>query len=284
MTRRQPASTFVVSNVSKLSFISFLSLLALTTQPRARAEVIPAPGQGDSRIRLAPYSANEVYRLYGFVGYDIGLEFAPDERFKHANGGDLKALTYSAEDNVFTFKPRVRTVRMNFTVTTTKRRYYIQYTASDAPPDKSTDPVIYVVRFVYPNEPAQPAQSNEQRVETSLAAAEQTRPRNWSYFYCGRPDLRPLSAYDDGVHMRLTFAPRAELPAIFLSNADGTESLTNFTVEGTEVVIHRVVPRLILRRGRLTGCIVNKAFDGGSTSLDSGTVSPQVERVTKDPL
>jgi type IV secretion system protein VirB9 len=37
-----------------------------------------------------------------------------------------------------------------------------------------------------------------------------------------------------------------------------------------------------LRRGRLTGCVVNKAFTGSGTRLESGTVSPEVERERRE--
>jgi type IV secretion system protein VirB9 len=39
-----------------------------------------------------------------------------------------------------------------------------------------------------------------------------------------------------------------------------------------------VADRFILRRGKLTGCIVNKGFGGAGLRLDSGTVTPAVER------
>ena len=42
--------------------------------------------------------------------------------------------------------------------------------------------------------------------------------------------------------------------------------------------MHRVAPRLILRRGALTGCIVNKGYAGSGERLDSGTVAPNVQR------
>jgi len=35
-----------------------------------------------------------------------------------------------------------------------------------------------------------------------------------------------------------------------------------------------------VRRGLLVGCIVNKGFDGGGLRLESGTVSPEVQRQT----
>ena len=92
----------------------------------------------------------------------------------------------------------------------------------------------------------------------------------------------PAGASDDGVQTRLTFGPRAEIPAIFVRNADDSESLLNFSMDGGDVVIHRVAPKFIIRRGLLTGCIVNKGFLGAGERLGSGTVSPQVERERKE--
>jgi len=246
------------------------------------AEVTPTPGPHDYRIRVAHYSPDEVYRLYGFVGYDIGLEFEPDETFKRVNGGDLKALTYSAQENTFTFKPRVRTTRTNLTVTTNKRRYYIQYSASDKDPDTSGANVMYVVRFIYPPRGPHDRSAAEQ-MDDALTQAQGDRARNLDYWFCGRPDLKPTAVSDDGVHTRFSFSPRAELPAVFLRNADGSESLVNFTVTHGDLVVHRVAQQWILRRGRLAACVVNKSFTGGGERLESGTISGDVERASKVP-
>jgi len=48
------------------------------------------------------------------------------------------------------------------------------------------------------------------------------------------------------------------------------------------VLIHRVAGRFIVRRGQLTGCIVNKGFVGSGDRLPSGTVAPDVTRERKD--
>jgi type IV secretion system protein VirB9 len=45
-----------------------------------------------------------------------------------------------------------------------------------------------------------------------------------------------------------------------------------------DVVIHRVARRFTVRRGKLVGCIVNKGFSGGGLRLNSGTVTPEVQR------
>jgi type IV secretion system protein VirB9 len=87
-----------------------------------------------------------------------------------------------------------------------------------------------------------------------------------------------VGASDDGVHTRLRFAVNADLPAIFVRNDDGSESLLNFSMDAGDVIVHRVAKRFILRRGKLTGCVVNQGFAGSGARLDSGTVAPDVER------
>jgi len=52
-------------------------------------------------------------------------------------------------------------------------------------------------------------------------------------------------------------------------------------VEQGALVIQRVAHRFILRRGKLTACIVNAGFSGSGGRLPTNTVSPQVERATR---
>ncbi len=91
----------------------------------------------------------------------------------------------------------------------------------------------------------------------------------------------PVAASDDGVHTRLSFAAKAEQPAVFILNEDGTESLLNFSMDEGDLILHRVARRLILRRGHLAGCVVNKGYTGSGERLNSHTVSEDVERTTR---
>jgi type IV secretion system protein VirB9 len=260
-------------------------LLALAATGLAHSEALPLAGPLDARVRFAIYSPDQVYRLYAFVGYDIRLEFDRDERFVSIDGGDLDALTYSSRENVVSLKPRAEGAEMNLTITTTRHTYYFEYTALAGRPDEATETVMYVVRFRYSPE-ADDAHAKErtaEEIDAALREASRQRPQNRDYWYCGAPSLKPTAASDDGLQTRLTFAPRAELPAIFVQNADGTESLVNFTVEAGDLLIHRVAARFIVRRGKLAGCIVNRGFAEGSARMGTDTVSPEVERQAKVP-
>jgi type IV secretion system protein VirB9 len=251
--------------------------LSLFLHPPCRAETVPSRGSADARIRTAEYDTGQVYKLHGFVGYQIDLEFEPGETFTGLGAGDIEGLSFVGQENHLFLKPKATKVSTNLTVLTSRRHYQIDYTASSRTPGAEED-VIYALRFTYPESAAQSAAEVEkQRLNAELENASMQRPRNIDYWYCGEATLRPVAASDDGVHTRLRFSASAELPAIFVRNDDDSESLLNFSMDAGEVVIHRVARQYILRRGKLTGCVVNKGYAGGAR-LESGTVAPAVER------
>jgi len=247
----------------------------------ARAQSSQATSLPDPRIRVAPYHADAIYRLRGYVGYQIDITFAPGERFVGLGVGDSKGVTFAAEANHLFLKPKAGRVATNLTVLTNRRTYLFDYEAERGPPDPGGADVIYALRFEYPEAPIRAASRLRQQVETDLAAARRTRVRNYDYWYCGAPSLQPAAAWDDGVETTLVFGAHTELPAIFASNEDGSESLVNFDVQAGRIVVQRLVRRLIVRRGKLAGCIVDRAFKGGGERLSSGTIAPNVERVTR---
>lgn len=242
----------------------------------ARPEIVPSLGIADSRVRIAVYDTNEVYRLHGFVGYEIDLQFEAGEYFVGLGAGDIEGVSFVSQDNHLFIKPKAEKVSTNLTVITTRRPYQFAYTASALHPRDGDPDVIFAVRFSYPPSNGDVVADAVTRMFEQSSAA---RPRNLDYWYCGSPAVQPVAASDDGVHTRLQFAAKAEQPGIFVLNDDGSESLLNFSMDGDDVVIHRVVRQLIVRRGWLTGRIVNKGFSGSGERLDSRTVSPDVERV-----
>ncbi|HEX2494641.1 MAG TPA: TrbG/VirB9 family P-type conjugative transfer protein [Steroidobacter sp.] len=250
----------------------------------ARAELLPQPGRLDSRIRTALYDSEQVYRLHAFVGYQIELVFEEDERFAGQGGGDLEGIAFGAHSNHLILKPRAARVGTNLVIYTNRRAYRIDYRVHSHPPDPLVDEVMYAVRFVYPPTPtaADEAAVRGAQIQQALSTARSARARNYDYWFCGDGGVRPIGAFDDGVHTRFTFDPRAELPVLFVLNDDGAEALLNFNMQNGEVVVHRVARRFIVRRGGLTGCIVNKGYQGIGTRLESGTLARGVRRERKE--
>ena len=243
------------------------------------AETVPPRGIVDSRIRIAVYNGDEVYKLRGFVGYQIDLEFEPGETFTGLGAGDLEGISFVGQDNHLFLKPKAARVATNLTVLTSRRHYQFDYVALTQRPAADDRDVIYALRFTYAPAAVQSgADAAAKRLDSQLENASGKRPQNTDYWYCGQPALRPVAASDDGVHTRLRFAANSDLPAIFVRNEDGSESLLNYSMDTGDIIVHRVAKQFILRRGKLTGCIVNQGFIGGGTRLDSGTVAPNVER------
>lgn len=258
----------------------------LTAGDAVFAEMVPPRGVIDPRVRVVPYNPDEVVKLQGFVGYQIHMEWAPGEQFVSLGAGDRGGIHIGTDKNHFFIKPKVESVATNLTVLTNRRAYHFDYSATRAPAGASAlKNMIYSIRFVYPQDEARlaAAELERQRTEGRFAQAQLDRPQNKNYWFCGSSSLKPLVAYDDGVQTRLKFPARADYPAIFVKNDDGSESLLNFNIDSDrdEVVIHRVARNFVLRRGQLVGCIVNKSFEGGGERLTNNTVVPGVQRQTR---
>ncbi len=255
-------------------------LLLAVIWPKAplHAETLPSPGAVDRRVRTAAYNAEEVYRLQGQVGFEIDLQFEPGETFVGLGAGDIEGVAFVAQSNHLFLKPKAANVGTNLTVLTSRRHYQFDYRAAATAQVPRPAEQMYAIRFTYPPEPVAASAELAARVKTGFAAAQANAPENSDYWYCGDPALKPVAAWDDGVHTWLRFGARAEQPAVFVRNADGSESLLNFTMDGGDVVVHRVARQFTVRRGRLAGCIANRGYNGSGTRLSSGTVAPMVER------
>jgi type IV secretion system protein VirB9 len=231
-----------------------------------------------------------VVQLTGYVGYHIDIELERGEHFVALGAGDSAAVDVASEGPHVMVKPKAARVATNLTLVSSRRVYHFEYRTVDAPPQANT--AIFALRFRYSPAPsgvtpaataASPTEPFSSQAATSPAAAvarvnEPPRPVNWDYWYCGGSSLQPMAASDDGVQTRLTFSSRGEWPAIFVRNEDGSESLLNFHAEGTTVVVHRVAPEFVLRRGRLVGCVENRGFAGSGNWVPGGALESTVSR------
>jgi type IV secretion system protein VirB9 len=258
-------------------------VLAVMLQANTHADTIPAPGVIDPRVRTTVYRADDVVHLDAVVGFQIDLEFAGNERFVGLAAGDLEGIGFETTVNHLFIKPKAARLATNLTILTDRRAYQIEYRAQRN--TRAATDRIYALRFLYPEDEAVRVATLAAVAAQAGAAQQLTRdlrqaraPINIDYAYCGPRSLRPDAASDDGVQTRLVFGSRAEWPAVFVRNDDGTESLVNFTVTSDTLLIHRIARQFILRRGKLVACVVNRHFDGSGERLPSGTTSSSVER------
>ena len=119
----------------------------------ALSESVPPRGIVDSRVRISIYNGDEVYKIRGFVGYQIDIEFEAGEVFTGLGAGDLEGLSFVGQDNHLFLKPKAATVTTNLTVLTSRRHYQFDYSATSQRPSVDEPGVIYALRFTYPSLP-----------------------------------------------------------------------------------------------------------------------------------
>lgn len=231
------------------------------------ATVAPKP---DRRVLTLPYAADQVYELPGHYGFQIMVEFNPDERIENVAIGDSLAwqVTPNRRADTLFLKPIERGATTNLSVVTSKRRYAFVLTARD--PMGPNDPdLVFRVRFAYPD---------------AVSAAEGGPPlpepevRNSAYSISGSPRNVPARVFDDGARTYLEWPAGAATPAVFALGEDGAEMVVNFNMRGNLMVIERVGPAFVLRNGTERTLLFNDAWRVAAP----GPEAPRVRDATRE--
>jgi type IV secretion system protein VirB9 len=240
----------------------------------------PADPQSDPRLRIVDYRPTLVLPLTAFVGYHVHFEFAPGEYFVNLGAGDTSSVDVGAEGNHLLLKPKQPSAGTNLTILTNRRAYIVDYRALARPPHP--DEAVYSIVFRYVDDQHQAAKSSSESSQPDGRLGEPRPELNTAYWYCGSPSLRPVAAVDDGLQLRLTFAPRTEFPAVFVAEPDGEETVVNTHIEHDSVVVQRLAERLVLRRGLEVGCVVDRNTRRSERRAATGTVDPGIDRETRE--
>lgn len=239
--------------------------------------LVASPAAADSRLLQVMYDESKIVRIDGKVSVQASIVFAEDELIENVAIGDSASwqVTPNKRANILFVKPLDPRASTNMTVVTNKRTYLFDLVASPhARP-------LYVLRFDYPPEPAKPAEplqlaQGPNGVEQAALAAAQIEPvdpatLNFAWTRSGDKDLLPQRAYDDGEMTYLSWAEGRELPAILITNSEGTEGPVNFTVRGDVIVIDGVPPQIVLRAGKDSAKLVNTAPAASAAQDNQGT-------------
>ncbi|MES1971179.1 MAG: TrbG/VirB9 family P-type conjugative transfer protein [Pseudomonadota bacterium] len=213
-----------------------LFLLALLLPAAATAQLRPTPGPGDPRIQSVAYDTNQVVQLQVATGFQLTVEFAPDERIENVAIGDSGAWQVTPNkrgDHLF-IKAVQQGVTTNLTVVTDARSYSFELLPLYGPlPD-----MAYTVRFTYPA----PAVAT---VADAPAAAAPGR-----YKLSGSRAIRPTEIDDDGLKTYIVWPPEKPLPAVFAIDEKGHEMLVDGAMRDGQYVIDSVKPKLLFRLDR----------------------------------
>lgn len=233
-----------------------LAALALTASACGGAS---AEGRGlgvtaDPRIRTFFYDPDKVVRLDGFVGYQMMLQFAADERVENVaiGEGSTWQVTPNKEASLLFIKPMVHAAHTNMTVVTDRREYLFELTAHRAS-EAGEMGIPYVVRFIYPPPP----------VIATVAPPPKPLPperRNVAYAYTGARELVPSIVFDDGRFTYFQWPASAATPAVFVVGPDGKETLAEYTHRDGLQVVEQLAPEFRLRDGKRVTTVVNEAW------------------------
>jgi type IV secretion system protein VirB9 len=240
-----------------------LPVLAMVAAPlSAQGAEPPRPGYEDPHIQTAAYDPDRVVLLRGVLGFQMMLQFAPDERLENVSIGDSLGwqVTPNRNANLLFLKPLERNAVTNMSVVTSQRRYTFELRV--LPKGARTAAAPYVVRFSYP----QTAVAMSQPPPPELPPEE----RNRAYVVTGSAENTPARVFDDGRMTYFAWANQASAPAIFAVTADGKESLVNYDVRGAYTVVEQLAPRFVLRNGKQVATVTNQGFVPAAAPLAGG--------------
>ena len=208
----------------------------------ALALVLAVPAQAqmpDAHVQTVFWDPDQIINITGAPGWQITVEFAPDERIENVAIGDALAwqvVPNKRARNLF-LKPLLKNAATNMTVFTDRRRYIF---ALDTGPRRASTP--WVVRFEYPPPPV---------VLSAEVVVEQAPiTENSDYAKAGDAGLLPTRIWDDGRMTYFEFAEEVAIPAIFMGKPGKDEALVNSTMRGRTVVVQQLAAIFTLREGK----------------------------------
>jgi type IV secretion system protein VirB9 len=193
--------------------------------------------QRDPRLRVIPYEESQVIAIDGHLGYQMMIEFDPQERIENVSIGDSLGwqVTPNRAATLLFLKPVMANAATNMTVVTTRRRYAFSLRARE--PRGSGDPdIIYSLRFTYP--------------EAAAEASDAPPSFNFDYAITGPETFASLLVFDDGRFTYFQLPAGVEAPAIFAVNSHGEEEVVNAQVRGAATVVEQLADVFVLRHGR----------------------------------
>ena len=211
--------------------IALIAILALSGIACAQSDpLLPPPG--DPRIQLVTYNADQVVQLQITPGYQTMLEFAADEKIESVALGDSsgwQAMPNKRGDYLF-IKAQGEGAT-NLTVVTTARVYLFELMEGfgNAP--------VYVVRFQY----------NKPQAFTAAPQPGSIEPSAGKFKVRGSRTIRPNAMDDDGQKTYISWNKEQPLPAIFLVDGRGRETLANGAMRGERYVIDAIANHIVFR-------------------------------------
>jgi type IV secretion system protein VirB9 len=275
-----------------------LATLACTLAGPALALQEPTPGLMDPRMVTAAYDPAQVFAVHVPQGQTLAITLSPNEIATDGFGSDPKMLRADLSGNVVMLwsgdapvPPRSMFIRTR-TVDGTRTRTYALLVDTRPPGQAALS-----FTFTYPADEAtaklarwrQAVADREQKAtKAALDAASGAADSNVRYVLQGEKaedwDLLPTrEVSDNGTDTHFHFPGAMRVPIIYAVNPDGKEAVVEptFNSQTGVATVHQLARMFHLRDGDALLCVFDKAFDPVGVRSGTGTISPDVDRVTR---
>lgn len=260
-------------------FLLSLCLFAPAAHAQSGLELPAAPTvakPADPRIRVIDYDPDQIYSVVGHTGYQMTIEFEPDEKIETVGIGDSSGwqVTPNGNATLLFLKPMGVVADTNMALVTNKRRYNLELSSrSGARVNKAA--ITHVLRFRLP---APPPVMISAVPDENLVTHIPEEAWNRNYRFEGSKELVPEEIFDDGRYTFIRFAENLETPAIFAVSGAEDENLVNSNLRGKYVMIDRVAGQIVLRHGKLVTRLFNEAYATPIPGPDAPKPRPRKKR------
>jgi len=220
----------------------------------------PRPIQIDHRVRVIIYQPDEVYKFTGHYRYASQIEFAHDEEIKTISMGDSTSWMLNPAGYRLFLKPIEQDATTNMTVITNRHTYLFELHARETD-DIDDKEMVFIMRFIYPNG-NDGSQAGISHYLDSVPSPELDPGRyNTKYTLSGTDMIAPIRIFDDGQFTYFQFRNKnADVPAFYMVDDHGNESLINYRTRGDYIVVERVAKKFTLRHGVDIVCVFNEGW------------------------
>ena len=259
--------------------------LALATTTMASTPAVA----DDPRLIELEYSPARVVRINGKARVQATIMFAEDEVIENVAIGDSQSwqVTPNKRANLLFVKPLADNAVTNLTVVTSQRTYLFDLVASPR------NQPVYVMSFRYPELEAAKAEAAELEARRLANASEMAAANdpfavldpaslNFAWEKRGDASLHPVRAYDDGRATFLSWSSDRAVPAILITDSEGTEGPVNFTVRGETIVVQAVPRQIVLRHGDESALLINNGPVRPSAPLRDEAALAQIEAEARE--
>jgi type IV secretion system protein VirB9 len=217
------------------------------TESITPSTAVPKPGPGDPRIREVLYDANQVVQVRARLGFEMSVEFNPDERIENVSVGDSLSwqVTPNRKATMLFIKPMAKTSPTSMTVVTSERIYTFLLIASDTKSVNDASAMLRL-RFTYPK----PPKVEDDKPQAPEEPDVHPDALNFDYNFNGAKQLQPARVFDDGRATYFQFVENKDVPAVFAIGPDGKEETANTRVSGKYTVVDFTARNFVLRYGK----------------------------------